>query len=95
MFKLGVLKQVTLVSEDTQIVINAVPRVPMSRSPQHPPFQVSLKYAFESKNDLFLILDLMTGGEPLENCGVGIVENIQTVLLSIQEDKYYVDTRWT
>lgn len=25
--------------------------------------QVSLKYAFESKNDLFLILDLMTGGE--------------------------------
>lgn len=26
-------------------------------------FQVSLKYAFESKYDLFLILDLMTGGE--------------------------------
>ncbi|CAN0161019.1 unnamed protein product, partial [Hapterophycus canaliculatus] len=28
------------------------------------PFVVSLKYAFESKNDLFLILDLMTGGKP-------------------------------
>lgn len=28
--------------------------------------QVSLKYAFESKNDLFLILDLMTGGECTE-----------------------------
>ncbi|CAM9968188.1 unnamed protein product, partial [Laminaria digitata] len=27
------------------------------------PFVVSLKYAFESKNDLFLILDLMTGGD--------------------------------
>ncbi|CAM9134526.1 unnamed protein product [Choristocarpus tenellus] len=27
------------------------------------PFVVSLKYAFESKHDLFLILDLMTGGD--------------------------------
>ncbi|CAM9523099.1 unnamed protein product [Discosporangium mesarthrocarpum] len=29
----------------------------------HSPFVVSLKYAFESKQDLFLILDLMTGGD--------------------------------
>jgi hypothetical protein len=27
------------------------------------PFVVSLKYAFSSESDLFLILDLMTGGD--------------------------------
>lgn len=36
--------------------------VRIHRFPHHET-QVSLKYAFESKNDLFLILDLMTGGE--------------------------------